>query len=212
MLCPLCGENKAENNGKRYTHREHIPPKCLFIDQEILITVPSCRSCNNGTSESDSDFKVALGIYLGKGHAKFWQETLKSFRYQGNKLKKEETLNKIKLVSKAQQFKKEIYAVPVKAAPIRKTISKIVRGLYWHLKKEIFPTNIKIEVFPIRQSYQAPKEIIEVLTQHGKIIRSNKSSFEAIYAFVEDRKWASLWLIRFYGEDCFLAFTDLENK
>ncbi len=43
--------------------RDHIPPECLFpIPRPKLITVPSCRSCNEGASKDDEYFRLTVAL------------------------------------------------------------------------------------------------------------------------------------------------------
>ena len=82
LKCPLCGINKAQHDGKKYISKEHIPPRSILKDCPNHIKVPSCKSCNQDTSDLDEHFKYSMGIYLGKKHdaKELWQSSLKTLR------------------------------------------------------------------------------------------------------------------------------------
>ena len=68
MLCPFCGVNIVQHNGKKYISKEHVPPESIFIDKmdaSGLIKIPCCTHCNNGTSKYDEQFKYLLSMQLG---------------------------------------------------------------------------------------------------------------------------------------------------
>ena len=42
---------------------DHIPPKNLFTGRAGLITVPSCKCCNQGACKDDEYFRLAIGFH-----------------------------------------------------------------------------------------------------------------------------------------------------
>jgi len=50
--------------------------------------------------------------------------------------------------------------------------------------------------------------MMEILKRYGKSIQKCGIQFEAIYGVAEEEQYASMWLLRFYGEDCFIAFVE----
>lgn len=213
MLCPLCAKNKAQHNGKKYISKEHIPPQSIFIkNKENLITVPSCNACNAGTSRLDEKFKATLGLYIGRQVPKLWQETLNTLNYRNNTSYKKSVLEQISPI----QIKFESFGwghkAQIEAEPIKAVIKKIARGLHWHVTKEIVPSNNEITVYLLQQRQQAHPEIRSTLKQHGHTIITGGGDFQADYAIVTDRKYSSMWLFRFYNEDCFIAIIHPENE
>src|SRR5262245_49333630 len=53
--CVYCGKFRPLTD-------DHIPPRNLYPDPppDNLITVPSCRPCNGGTSKDDEYFRLCL--------------------------------------------------------------------------------------------------------------------------------------------------------
>ncbi|MGB3366128.1 MAG: HNH endonuclease [Acidaminobacteraceae bacterium] len=67
--CVYCGS-------KDNLTKEHIPPKSIFSKPRPsnLITVPACKSCNNGLSEMDEYFRFFLTIEYMSGSTTYANE------------------------------------------------------------------------------------------------------------------------------------------
>ena len=89
--------------------------------------------------------------------------------------------------------------------PAKTVIGKIVRGLHWYVTGEIIAPTIAPEIYPAF-GYSAPGPILKIMSEFGKCIQRCGNQFEAIHAVTQDGVPAnSLWLFRFYGQDCFCA-------
>ena len=216
LICPLCGIQKACNNKKRYTHREHLPPKSIFTKKSNdLITVSSCKKCNLGTSRYDEQFKILLGIYLGSKNDKLWQETLRTLNYANNEALKKEILSNISPVLIRQGKLGYIHPFEIDMESInalKAVIGKITRGLYWYVTKNPLPSDIKISTILLQQDSDCNEETKKTLNNYGKWIQTGNGIFQAQYALAKDRKYSSIWLMRFYNEDCFIVITKSKNK
>lgn len=203
LICPLCGLRKAENNGKYYNHKEHIPPKSIFTDNKSQrITVPSCKLCNAGTSALDEEFKYSMGVYLGYKSPELWASTIRTLHK--NKRLKKETFNNISSVPVLRNGELS-YVVKMPRESILAVVKKICRGLHWHITNEIVPHDLNPEIFLIKQDANVDPDVAELLGKFGKILSTGGGNFSAQYAIVENVKYASIWNLRFYGEDCFFA-------
>lgn len=206
LICPLCGLDKAQHNGKKYIHREHIPPQNVFTaGSQNLITVPSCNTCNAGTSGLDEKFKVSMGIYLGHKAPELWAGTLKTLNHPPKKNYKQTLLKSISPVLTPFRSSEWRHRLPIDTIPIKTAATKITRGLHWHITNEVVPSTAKISISFIKQEENCHPEVRDILNKHGKWLSTGNEAFQAQYGVAIDKKYASLWLLRFYNEDCFLT-------
>lgn len=208
LICPLCGKNKVEYDHKKgkYISREHVPPQCIFIGNipDNLITVPSCKDCNYGTHTADEEFKCILSLRLGTGTPQK-KELFDSTRKTLNKkprLRNGYINNASSLVlpygNRANLFG---HLMRVNGMPVRKIVTKIIKGLHWYVTKEMIPSNNQPDIYTIRQGFSVDSTIMSIFNKYGKSIKKG-NQFETIYCVAENK---TLWLIRFYGEDCFVC-------
>jgi hypothetical protein len=210
LTCPLCGERKAKHNGRKFIEKEHIPPRCVLepsLERKELITVPSCEECNSRTSEFDEKFKVQLSIWLGidtRDKEILWNKvrrTLKQKKGWRNEII--ENTSYPLLVPYAKGYGHQVRL----DANILKTASrKILRGLHWHVTQEILPPDMQPEIILAEQGKKFDQHYQDTFTKYGKTIIKCGGQFEAIHAIPEDVYHASIWLLRFYGDDFLLAF------
>lgn len=155
-VCILCGRFGPVT-------REHAPPQCLFLKPKPtnMITVPTCATCNDKTKLDDEYFRVfvtagaepdtklerlwkekvinsslrnspAMSIMLGKDRDEFVQQN-KGARVISTtgRLILEDELHLIQ---------------PLNAIRINNVVTKIVRCLHFHERKERLPMNSKFIV------------------------------------------------------------------
>jgi hypothetical protein len=77
-ICAYCGAPSPET-------RDHIPPRGVFPSPRPgdLITVPSCRPCNQGASARDERFLAYLSIQVGIDTpvtTRLWDQVLPGIR------------------------------------------------------------------------------------------------------------------------------------
>jgi hypothetical protein len=208
LLCPLCGERPAENDGRRYINVEHIPPRGTFVerkDNHGLITVPSCDVCNAGTSTSDQEFQVYLSIHLGtdNDHTKsLWKNALKTTR-KNKKLKRTINSNISSLLWRTSRG--YLHPVYIPSDVVERAMSKIIRGMHWYVTGEVLPKSKKVDGYYIQQGQNIPKELASLLREFGQSIARCNNQFQVVYAIVEDQPHSSLWLVCFYGQEFFWA-------
>ncbi len=213
LLCPLCCENPAVHNGRKWTHREHIPPRSLFISAPSnLITIPCCNECNEGTSKHDLDFKIFLGIREGHKKPEIWIDTLRTLNQSDIRKKKKQTIidrtSKLVFQTREGWFG---HMIPFKKYPITIVIKKIIRGLYWHLTHKYIPPTAEIAIKYLRQGEPVPPEIQKILNQYGQILSRGKD-FRVQYTIAKNHEFASMWKLSFYNEDCFIVIVASDLK
>lgn len=211
LLCPLCGENKAQHNGKKYIKMEHVPPRAIFVDRNDphgLIKVPSCKNCNAGTSALDEQFKYQLSIYLGANtecQKALWQSARKTLNHPPNHNRRKAIIDNISTLLTHYRYGMG-YLTMLDIAPIKTVAIKIVRGLHWYTTYEVLPPDVDLDIGLIEQGESIDKDTKIVFDKFGKSIQKCGDQFEAVYAIANDVKSASMWLLKFYGEDCLLCF------
>ena len=206
MICTLCSVEKALHNGKRCVKREHIPPKCLFLeasDQNGLITVPSCAKCNQESSRLDEEFKTQLSVMLARetnATKEFWNSAART------RLKTKKLHDKIDTsISPILQRTPEGYrrGVELDRTAMDQAIKKIIRGLHWHVTGQIIHADSKIEINPLQRWESPPAEFLELLKEFGQRLIRGSTQFEATCAITTDEEPASIWFLAFHGISCF---------
>ena len=203
LLCPLCGINHVEHNGKRYIHREHIPPKNLFNNTSglDLITVPSCRSCNAGTSRYDEIFKISTAIHgCENTEQSLWIEALKTLKH--NKALKrniEENISRLKICRDNQI----LIPIFIDAKQLGVSINKIIRGLHFYVTGEVIPSGVKVEYTLFQQGYSDQPNSIWGKT--SEYINSGDDQFEVYYQIAKDSKYSSNWWVRIHSKNYFMG-------
>lgn len=210
LICPLCGINSVQHNGKKYISCEHILPKSVFFDREDrdgLITVPSCYSCNNGTSGQDEIFKCFLSTILLGVDTPQKRELFKSCKKTFDK-KPNWRANIIKSVSPLLVLYGQGYGHPVYVdmEPIERVIVKIIRGLYWKVTGMVADSGASVTIKYIEQGRSLDGELLHMFQTFGKCIQKCKNQFEAIFVIENMSSSSSAWLIRFYSQDFCLVF------
>jgi hypothetical protein len=134
--CIYCGESRNLN-------KDHIPPKNLFAKPRPanLITVPSCKLCNESFRKDDEYFQIIMHTrFETGGHP----ELLKLKAKLARSLKREESVRfhkKIKesiftaeVVSKGGLYLGMAPALRVQGKRLERVATRIVRGLFYFEK------------------------------------------------------------------------------
>lgn len=169
-----------------------------------MITVPACAECNEGTSTLDEEFKAQLGLYLGRNNPTFWQSALKTILHPHKKKLKDKITDNLSPILSPMGNGAWGHLVKVDAKPIMTVARKAVRGLFWHKTGKYMPPDADLDVSMIRQGDQLMPEVQWMLDKFGQTFKQG-SEFEARFALAEDKEYASVWLLKFYGEDCILV-------
>jgi len=189
----------------------------MFVDRSDpagLIKIPSCVSCNHGSSKFDEQFKWQVSLLIQadtEQKKKFWQSARKTLNHDKNFAKK------TNLLIQAQTAPLVIlpgiigHPVSLPSEPVHVVVTKIIRGLYWLVTQKNSPPDFKIDIRLISQD-TAPDAYKQMLNKFGSTIQRGNGQFEAIYALIEDCEGASIWLLRFYGRDCFFVISSPKNR
>lgn len=207
LICPLCGINGVQHNGRRYIAREHIPPRSLFIKgTSDLITIPSCQECNNLTSHHDEEFKISMGLYLGSSAPDFWQDIRQSLnKNEKRRRKRTHIIESMSTTLTKSPTGRWGHKVLVERDSIDLVVTKITKGLHWHFTKNILPSDIIPKIIFLNQGAMIHPETQQILNKYGQMLKVANGNFQAHHAFIPNEKHASLWKLSFYGVDCFLV-------
>ena len=140
-ICAFCGQDV-----KKVT-KDHIPPKSLFgkMTNYKLITVPSCRVCNEGTSKDDEYFMLLAIEWEASSHAtaaNVMDSVRRSLLIPEKKRYRDDLMRNTKptdLLTSSGLCIKQGGELSVNLGRLAKTATKIVAGLYYHLQKKPVP-------------------------------------------------------------------------
>lgn len=195
QVCVICGVNPA-------TTRDHIPPKGVFATPRPsdLITVPTCNTCNSGTSTEDEAFRVYLNIHAGlenKATEELWQkDVVRSFRH--NKRLGAQIISAMKpavLSMKSSLILKPVMVGRWDGEVFQKTFEKIIRGLYFHHFNRVLGNKVPVEVFGMET---LPDEMLS-LSESWAYNQVGNGKFCYRYAMDELQPLDTCWIFEFYG-------------
>jgi hypothetical protein len=136
--------------------RDHCPPKCLFrkSDHRRLIEVPSCSECNNGASDDDEYFKVALFLCEGVDEhpvaAELMPGLLRAFQMpqkQGFVRSITDTIRFADVVTPTGLYTGVAPTVQIAQDRLRRALERYTRGLFYHEFRRRLPTGYSVMPF-----------------------------------------------------------------
>lgn len=142
--CVYCGTSNPET-------KDHIPPKNLFPQpRPELVTVPCCEKCHKPTSLDDEIFRNMLTM---SRNAEYHPDIPKILDKVHRSFERPEHLNMVKsLIATIEKVdlvgsSKENYSYRAEVERMDKVVSRIVRGLFWHENRKIYPIEGQITVY-----------------------------------------------------------------
>jgi hypothetical protein len=156
--CTLCGKVDTIT-------REHVPPKCLFVEPRPTntITVPLCERCNHSYHLDDEYFRVLISCDLNPSSQQWqlWNKKVVGSSFVRSVGLRHRILNEHEIV---QEYAKthDFYSyngnpIPQNLIPliqgfeakrIVSVIDKIIRCLHYHHFDELLNITYSIEVLP----------------------------------------------------------------
>lgn len=218
--CVYCGELGPVS-------RDHIPPSNLFAQPRPsnLITVPACDRCNNAASLDDEYFRLA--ITTGIDPAKFPNEfdlSLEAIHKLSDPQKRGlaktmlSNFSKRPLPTPAGLYLGEAGALSIDAARIRRVVSRVVRGLFFHhLGKRLSSTH----TISVLSDWLSPDLPDKELLAEVQVVPDFLNSAEAReigsgvfcyrYRILEEEPDGSIWWLCFYDHHRFLCSTQEQD-
>lgn len=159
MTCAYCGAPEET--------RDHVPPKGIFAGllrlgfTGNLITVPSCKACNNPESKDDDYFRQVMvtietieGVKAPAPILEAIQRSVQHAEREGRRTALHalaRASRKIWVLAEgamhAQMHAQLRTAVDIDWSRVQRTILRISRGIYWHHKGYRVPDDFEIAIY-----------------------------------------------------------------
>lgn len=209
LSCVYCGSAART--------RDHIPPRNLFSlpRPNNLITVPSCKECNNSSSKHDEYFRMALALH-GRALAHpalrtLWpamSRALANPRSQGFAwgVSKRTSRKAVRLPSGEERYHIQHHVDEMRLGPV---IDRITMGLYYHHFGERLPdTHQPVGVMEYRMDVLHAEDLAE-MARKEPLHDVGGGVFQYHYFRPNDQKdpGMSVWLMRFFEDVPFLTVT-----
>ncbi|MBU0734082.1 MAG: HNH endonuclease [Proteobacteria bacterium] len=204
--CIYCGKKPKRTD-------DHVPPKSFFPKPRAsdLITVPSCKKCNQGAGK-DEEFFLATFMFSDAGISdagkRLWSEKLHRMyeKNLGLRRKIAQALEYTNVVTPVGLFLGRRMAIKPDEKRFDKVISKIVRGLYFFEYQEVIPpvSSILCLFLKTEEHFQAAKEYVNQLKSGT---RGWPGIFEYRFNRLEKKHDESMWILLFYNFATFWVIT-----
>lgn len=203
--CIYCG------SGSSLT-RDHVPPKALFATPRPpdLLTVPSCRPCNESFS-SDDDYVRAVFVSRSEAGGHPDAEALRP--------KVDRSFNRPERSAALESFRRSLRLDPWNSdgvrvlkgsadlAPFSRVGKRITRGLYYHVLGSPLPLDCEMKAGATWEARGAEAtRLLDLLSgQQEHVVGAGTFS----YRYFQDpaHPAATAWLFLFYGKIPLLSIT-----
>lgn len=201
--------------------RDHIPPKSLFPNPlpKDLITVPACRSCNEGMSADDEYFRNAISMREDvASHPAIGDVLSRVISSFGRPKQTKFSSRFLSTISHKDRLTKSgifIDQVPVMSADldrINRVADRIIRGLYFHEFGVKVPSHLQVSSREISGFAGLSREelapIIALIreTRHAPHHAVGGTIFCYRYVLFEEFPLSGFWVLRFYERVGFVCF------
>ena len=229
-VCYLCGLGLGGD-----TNRDHVPPKQIFSEEirkrhnlDDLLTLPVHRDCNAGFQKDEEYFVHSIGPLAYRTYAgTFVMARIKDAtkRPQGRALV-EKVGNEFRWETGGIHLPPGLVLKTFDGNRVHRVVWKVVRGLFFHEKKELLPehTPRAFEIFTDKEPPpQTEQTMMQLLSSPGRTAHPAVFDYKLI-----DMKaptgdpfhlWALLfwdaimWLVTFHDPACSCAgCADLRTK
>lgn len=213
----LAGQTRSQSCvfcGQKATTRDHIPPKGLFQKPRpsSLLTVPSCRKCNNSASKFDEQFRNFIVMASGRAEEalSLWNATV----VRGIRRNRREfarlvgSMARTEIYTQRGLYVRTAVRCTFEAEPHDETIRRITRGLYWHHNGFALDPTLPIDVHIVDLTSD---ESLNCLRKLLPLMRTNaigrRSVFEYAYVSCTSDPSVSAWVYKFFDAHIVSAFT-----
>ncbi len=215
--CVYCGKMVE-------TSDDHIPPKNLFPSPRPsnLITVPSCRECNEKASKDDEYFRLVLSMRRDiSDHPEVLKNKAKLQRSLQNPERKgfrSSFLNSLAVVDSCTPAgiylgKTDAFRVDMKR--VNNVIKRITQGLFYKEKARRLPDNYQVAAWCIDAVINEHPQLLgtfimkDIITStlQGKSLTIGNNVFRYWFKFATDEENSSAFLLSFNNSVNFLALT-----
>lgn len=203
QYCYICG--------KPAECREHIPPSGIFSDPKPtdLITVPSCKKCNESSKLDDEYFRWFVATASGKdSRAKRLIKDRVLVRFRNRPALLNVIMSKAMMVNVHSKGGIHLGRQPgfgFDRTRIQRTVDKIVRGLFWHEKAYRLGEDYIVNVFVLNPDVPEP-DIERIVSLPVRDIGSGVFSYRYGQCIGNER--ISIWLLMFFDQTLIMTMTD----
>ena len=208
--CIYCGSDQNIT-------KEHIPPRSYFPKPRPnnLITVPSCKKCNQGFSKDEEYFLAAFmfseaGIKeTGKAH---WKQKLNRMYEKNHGLRRKiaQNLEYKHIHTPAGIYLGKRLTFKTDEDRVNKVAEKVIRGLYYFEYGEALKDTTQAHLLWLN-TQQKFKMAEEHVFQLGFGKKQWPGIFEYRTGEVNNDNQESMWLIRFFGFINFMCTTSARS-
>jgi len=210
-ICAYCGVTPAAT-------RDHVVPKCLFPKPlpPLLITAPVCLKCNQDKARDEQYLRDALIVDI------YTSEHPMAKAIFDGEMARARARNRSEIARTARDARMEplytpggIYlghhaTMPLDWERISRTISLMVRGLYWKLRGEPFPQGYTINVLRLDPlDVQTVWDAINAAHFNGPYGLGD-GIFACVMQVVAEDPGMTRWLLWFYQNYVVLVTTKPE--
>ena len=212
-LCAYC-------NALKKLTVDHVPPKCLFEKgASDLITVPSCHECHRSFAEDDEYF---FHVHVRDPEAQEFPGSEEARKRSQRGLDRpqyrktaEKLIPKDVPVWAEGEFRGYIQAIEFDGEWIKRTVVRIVKGLFWYENKESLPLDYEVSSFRYDKLDRYDISLQSGLSKMYNHCLSNGKrnvsggTFEYAFAATDTDHCSTVWVMRFRETSTFdfIAYT-----
>lgn len=205
---------------------DHIPPRTLFPKPRPsnLITVPCCKSCNEGASKDDEYFRLVLSMRYDTGDHPAVRGILPSvYRSLENPNKRglqvalAKSFCRIPVLSPERRIRGLAAGYDVDLRRLGRVAERITRGLFFHELGYRVPDDFCVRVYSpegLRGSESCVDDgficFVERLTRTPSTVLS-RGVFAYWFQRIQERTHWSAWVLTFYERVPFLGLVVPRN-
>jgi hypothetical protein len=178
-----------------------------------MVTVPSCNSCNNGSSADDECLRNAVSFAAGmstqEANELWTSRTLPGIR-RNQRLHKQilRGARRYPQLSRGGIYVGSGFMFQVEAEPIHRAIKRAVRGLYLHSYGCRLLPSTAIDILLLdRHGHGFQSWLNNLVPQMHLRTIGNDHLFEYLFGRVPESPQDSIWLLHFYSSYLIAAFT-----
>ena len=206
---------------------DHVPPKNIFPAPRPgnLITVPSCKRCNEKAGKDDEYFRLTLSIrndiFTHKEVQRNWKKVKRSLSRKEGSGFKTQLINNIKILdvhTAAGIYLGKVPGYDVDLLRINSVVERIMKGVFYRHKKYPLPNNIKAKAYSVQDMQVKDNETVRLFeAMMGFVTVEPLNSFgNDIFnykvRFLEERPNLGIFLTSFYHKAFFFGlFVDKQE-
>ena len=208
--CVYCGQHPA-------TTRDHVVSRGLYLPPypKNMLTVPSCLASNQEKARSEDSLRDFLAIDLGtsqapEARALFHSSVARAIQHNRSKVVRTflKGIRPIATYTPGGVFAGYAYGVDLGDDPITKTLTFMVRGLYFGRLNRQLPNTVNIEIRRAMNTAQQMQDMWDESVIVGYPHFEQGATFRCLYTELSPSPTSSVWLLQFYRRTVFFAMTN----